>query len=107
MQSIIRHTARVVAASLVAATAVAQSTIPGQLGDREFWQLVTDVSEPGGSFRSDNFVSNEMGFLYPIPELKRTTKPGGVTSAWARSRISPTSRRSSRGWRCCSTSAGR
>jgi hypothetical protein len=78
MQSIIRHTARVVAASLVGATAVAQSTIPGQLGDREFWQLVTDVSEPGGSFRSDNFVSNEMGFLYPIPELKRTTKPGGV-----------------------------
>ena len=78
MQSIIRHTVRIVAASIVAAPAIAQSTIPSQLTDREFWQLVTDVSEPGGYFRSDNFLSNEMGFLYPIPELKRTTKPGGV-----------------------------
>src|SRR3954467_6657190 len=56
----------------------AQSTLPAQLSDREFWQLTNDVSEPGGYFRSDNFLSNEMGFLYPIPELKRTTKPGGV-----------------------------
>src|SRR3954465_3044809 len=56
----------------------AQSTLPAQLSDREFWQLATDVSEPGGFFRSDNFLSNEMGFLFPIAELKRTTKPGGV-----------------------------
>ncbi|MEO5567615.1 MAG: hypothetical protein ABIR92_03945 [Gemmatimonadaceae bacterium] len=56
----------------------AQSTIPSQLSDKEFWQLVTDVSEPGGFFRSDNFLSNEMGFLYPIAELKRTTRQGGV-----------------------------
>src|SRR3954465_8324609 len=56
----------------------AQSTLPAQLSDREFWQLTTDVSEPGGYFRSDNFLSNELGFQFPIPELKRTTKPGGV-----------------------------
>src|SRR3954465_13571517 len=56
----------------------AQSTLPAQLSDREFWQLTTDVSEPGGYFRSDNFLSNEMGFLYPIPELRRTTRQGGV-----------------------------
>lgn len=31
-----------------------------RLGDREFWQLVTDISEPGGYFRiEDNFTSNE------------------------------------------------
>lgn len=64
--------------TMLAAPMSAQSTIPSQLSDREFWQLVTDVSEPGGYFRSDNFLSNEMGFLYPIPELVRTTKPGGV-----------------------------
>jgi hypothetical protein len=56
----------------------APPTIPSSLSDKEFWQLVTDVSEPGGYFRSDNFLSNEMGFLYPIPELRRITKPGGV-----------------------------
>jgi hypothetical protein len=64
--------------SLLSGQAAAQSTIPSQLSDKDFWQLVTDVSEPGGYFRSDNFISNEMGFLYPIAELKRTTKPGGV-----------------------------
>lgn len=67
-----------VAAILFAAPVHAQSTIPSQLSDKEFWQFVTDVSEPGGFFRSDNFLSNEMGFLHPIAELKRTTKPGGV-----------------------------
>jgi hypothetical protein len=61
-----------------ATSAAAQSTIPDRLSDYDFWKLVNDVSEPGGYFRSDNFLSNELGFQYPIPELKRTTKPGGV-----------------------------
>jgi hypothetical protein len=79
MHVIARHFARA-AFLFVAASAIArgQSTLPSQLSDKEFWRLVTDVSEPGGYFRSDNFISNEMGFLYPIPELKRTTRPGGV-----------------------------
>jgi hypothetical protein len=75
MLKLIRHIA---VAAFAAAPCFAQSTIPSQLSDKEFWQLVTDVSEPGGYFRSDNFLSNETGFLYPIPDLKRTTKPGGV-----------------------------
>jgi hypothetical protein len=76
MQKLLRS---VVAISILAAPAAAQSpTIPSSLTDKDFWQFVTDVSEPGGYFRSDNFLSNEMGFLYPIPELKRITKPGGV-----------------------------
>ena len=69
---------RLALALVIAAPAAAQSTIPSQLSDKEFWQFATSVSEPGGYFRSDNFLSNEMGFLYPIPELKRITKPGGV-----------------------------
>ncbi|HEY2825050.1 MAG TPA: hypothetical protein VGI83_05850 [Gemmatimonadales bacterium] len=46
--------------------------------DREFWQFTLDVSEAGGYFRSDNFLSNETGFQYVIPELLRTTRAGGV-----------------------------
>ncbi len=52
--------------------------LPSKLSDAEFWKLVTDFSEPGGFFRSDNFVSNETMFQWVIPELQRTTKPGGV-----------------------------
>ena len=40
--------------------------------------MITDMSEPGGSFRSDNLLSNELGFQYPVPELQRTIRPGGV-----------------------------
>jgi hypothetical protein len=56
---------------------VAQS-FPAKLADSTFWRLVTDFSEPSGSFRSDNFVSNENTYQWVIPDLLRTTKPGGV-----------------------------
>jgi hypothetical protein len=52
--------------------------LPEQLSDEAFWKLVTELSEPGGYFRSDNFVSNETMFQYVIPELKKTTKQDGV-----------------------------
>src|SRR3954465_5854835 len=52
--------------------------LPARLSDAAFWQLVCDLSEPGGSFISDNFVSNERAFQRVIPELKTSTKPGGV-----------------------------
>ena len=54
------------------------SSIPSRLGDRELWQLNTDFSEPGGYFRSDNFLSNETGFQFVIPDLLSSIKPGGV-----------------------------
>jgi hypothetical protein len=62
------------------ATSAAQSAtgIPPRLSDSTFWRIVTDFSEPGGFFRSDNFVSNETSFQYVIPELQRTTRQGGV-----------------------------
>ena len=56
----------------------APSRIPASLSDADFWRLITELSEPGGFFRSDNFVSNETSFMYVIPELQRTTQPGGV-----------------------------
>lgn len=64
-------------AGVFAAGAAAQE-LPSRLDDSTFWKLVTDYSEPGGYFRSDNFVSNEMAFQYVIPTLLQTTRPGGV-----------------------------
>ncbi len=59
------------ASAVVVAPAFAQSTIPSRLTDKELWQLNAEYSEPNGYFRSDNFVSNETGFQYVIPELRR------------------------------------
>jgi len=39
---------------------------------------MTEYSEPWGTFRSENFVSNESSLQWVIPELTRTVKPGGV-----------------------------
>jgi len=58
--------------------AVAQSTIPSRLTDKELWQLNAEFSEPGGYFRSDNLLSNETGFQAVIPGLLEKIKPGGV-----------------------------
>ncbi len=55
----------------------ATEEIPNQLSDEAFWNLVTEFSEPGGYFRSDNFVSNETTFQYVIKDLKKT-KAGGI-----------------------------
>src|SRR6516162_4622456 len=53
-------------------------TLPSSLSDREFWQMVTDFSEPSGYFRSENFLSNESGYQNIIPTLRKTLPRGGV-----------------------------
>src|ERR1041385_7031714 len=63
----------------VAAPAMrAAEPLPNKLSDDAFWKMITDFSEEGGYFRFENFLSNELGFQLVIPELKETTKPGGV-----------------------------
>src|SRR5262245_19474365 len=57
---------------------IVRHSLPERLSDSEFWSLVTEFSEPGGYFRSDNFVSNESAFQRVIPALKKQIKPGGV-----------------------------
>ena len=52
--------------------------LPDRLSDKEFWHLVSSLSEPGGYFRSDNFVSNEMSFQDVLPALAQLARPGGV-----------------------------
>ena len=59
-------------------TVVAPETLATELGDAEFWGLVSDFSEPNGYFRSDNFLSNERAYQRVIPTLTSTIRPGGV-----------------------------
>ena len=86
LPSVVRARAR--AAALLAATlaaliplggfAVDERKIPSRLDDAQFWSLVAGFSEPGGSFPSHNFVSNETEFQTVIPRLTQRVKPGGV-----------------------------
>src|SRR5262245_11306322 len=52
--------------------------VPDSLTDREFWQFFTSMSEAGGSFPSENFISNELTYQHVIPTLQRSLSPGGV-----------------------------
>jgi len=61
-----------------AGTPIVADTLPAQLSDREFWKMITDFSEAGGYFRSDNLLSNEAGYQYVIPLLRKTIRSGGV-----------------------------
>jgi hypothetical protein len=56
----------------------AVETLPAQLSDSEYWKLIEDSSEDGGTFLSENFLSNERGFQYVIPPLLQKIQPGGV-----------------------------
>jgi hypothetical protein len=56
----------------------AAERLPQRLSDQEFWKISADSSEANGTFRSDNLLSNEIGFPYVLAEVLRTAKPGGV-----------------------------
>jgi hypothetical protein len=64
--------------SLSLGSRVAAPSVPERVSDEAFWRMVTEFSEPGGFFRSDNFVSNEITFQWVLPEIAKTTKTGGV-----------------------------
>jgi hypothetical protein len=66
----------VLAARLTFSTAA--PPVPSKLTDEQFWQLSVASSEEDGSFRSDNLLSNELGFQYVIPELQQTAKQGRI-----------------------------
>ncbi|MEO8259154.1 MAG: hypothetical protein ABI868_17545 [Acidobacteriota bacterium] len=58
--------------------ATAEGKLPARLTDQEFWNLIDDISESNGTFRSDNLLSNEGRFQYVIPKLVEAARPGGV-----------------------------
>ena len=59
-------------------TALYGARLPDRLDDSTFWRMVNDLSEPGGYFQSENFVSNEMALQYVIAHLETAAPPGGV-----------------------------
>jgi hypothetical protein len=65
-------------ASASSRVAVRGAEVPSRLTDRDFWRLVTEASEPGGYFRSENLTSNELWFQHVIPDLVARTRPGGA-----------------------------
>src|SRR5215213_5647932 len=64
--------------SLAALVSARTGAIPDQLTPGELWKLSTELSEPNGSFQSDNLLSNELSLQYVIPDLLKTAKPGRV-----------------------------
>jgi len=65
-------------ATVMSVLAVQTPTLPSEISDKEFWRLIVDLSEPGGSYPYENFVSNELQVQDVIPALKTITKPGGI-----------------------------
>jgi len=53
-------------------------TLPASIPDREFWSLTEQLSEPNGSFQSDNLLSNEMALSAVAAALPERVKPGSV-----------------------------
>ncbi|MFN8580413.1 MAG: hypothetical protein U0163_05465 [Gemmatimonadaceae bacterium] len=69
---------RVLLAVVWAPLAAGAQSIPARLDDRTFWHMINEMSEEGGFFRSDNFVSNETAFQTVIPRLQEMIPPGSV-----------------------------
>jgi len=53
-------------------------TLSDRIDDATFWRLFTELSEPGGTFRSENLVSNERAFPAVLPEVARRASPGAA-----------------------------
>ena len=58
----------------------AADTLPSQLTDEQLWGMVarTGFSEECGSFRSENYLSNEISFQNVVAPLKAAAKSGRV-----------------------------
>src|SRR3989304_3439677 len=52
--------------------------LPARLSDATFWRMVTEFSEPGGRFPSDNFVSNELRLQRVLSTLTDGRKSTGA-----------------------------
>jgi hypothetical protein len=56
----------------------AQPKAPDNLSAAEFSRLVSELSEEGGYFRSDNFTSNETSYLHIVEKLLQLGGTGGA-----------------------------
>jgi len=56
----------------------AADTLPAAITDVDFWKMVSDFSEKGGTFAFEMFMSNEATFQTVIPDLVRIAPQGGA-----------------------------
>jgi len=75
---LIMQTALAFAATLPCLAQSSTATLPSEISDKDFWRMIVDLSEPGGTYPYQNYVSNEFQYQDVVPALKATTKPGGV-----------------------------
>jgi hypothetical protein len=52
--------------------------VPGIAPESAFAHLVTELSEPGGFFDSDNLISNETSYLHVLDAMRRMGVQGGA-----------------------------
>ncbi len=52
--------------------------LPDRLSFAEFAALIQNLSEPGGYYQSDNFVSNETSYLHVVGKLRELNVQGGA-----------------------------
>ncbi|HEV8214510.1 MAG TPA: hypothetical protein VGP95_01715 [Gemmatimonadaceae bacterium] len=78
MIALLRRVAPAIILALGVSSAGGQSSLPSRLTDKAFWSLFATMSEEGGSFPSENFISNERTYQHPIPYLQRMVRAGDV-----------------------------
>lgn len=64
--------------AVLAQAAATTAKFPESLPAAEFSRLSREFSEPGGSFRSDNFTSNETAYLTVVDKLRQLGATGGA-----------------------------
>jgi hypothetical protein len=67
-----------VATTLLIIPVRAADTLPTSISDQAFWKMISDFSEPGGTFDFEMFMSNEATFQTILPNLLNRVAPGGV-----------------------------
>src|SRR5262245_44498236 len=65
-------------AAFLLAQPLGARALPDRLSDAEFWSLIERTSEPNGTFRSDNLVSDEAIFAQVVPGLIQRPRARGV-----------------------------
>jgi len=75
----VRSIAVVFAAILLSVSNLrAADTLPLSISDQAYWKMISEFSEPGGTFAFEMFMSNEVTFQEILPQLLKQVSPGGV-----------------------------
>jgi hypothetical protein len=56
----------------------AADTLPAELSDEAYWQMISDFSEPNGYYQYTVITSNETAYQEILPQLTKSISPGGV-----------------------------